>query len=821
MILRLFFISCVCLAFSISGISQNTNARGIPQKTDNTIANGNTYAIIIGLSKYKNVTSLQYADKDAQAFDNFLVSDAGGKIPSANIEIFLNENATRTNIGDAISQIARKAKPGDRVYFFFAGHGDMEDLTQIENGLLLLYNSPNGNYFGMNDDVLEILDLKRYLSPLSERGMEMIFIVDACHSGNLKGGVQGIEQTASALAASWGKEYKILSCQPNQLSLEGTEWGGGRGLFSYELEDGMKGLADMNNDGVVSMYELQNYIQTNVAKYSEGKQIPMVTGDLSKPFVKVVPSVLAALKKEKQEEFPMLGMVAAKGNEDKDVDSLDAIGKKIYASFNENITDKKLIWPKDTNALRDYRMFEKRYPDDPLITTMRRNLAASLNDRFNKIVGPLLKGETSFSNRDECYYAELELDSCMSLLGERHYMYQNLKARMLFMNAMAYTWAINENEYNIGMRPTVLYAIKFLEQSAELEPNAAYTLSALGVLYTYVYEYDKADSVFQKYLALRPNDISAKYSLGLIYSQLKRYDKAESMFESLLEKYPTDVNIKMQLIETYRDNNKLQKCMSLIDELIAIDSTKMEGYFSKGVLYSTAINVDSAVHYYELAKKYYPGYCSVCDNNIGQIYFVTDQVDSSRKYFKQVLEHDSTYAFAHFNLGTIDQKEGNLQAAMKEFYTTTQFATASLQGFITNLQLYFGKTYDTTDAAAYKKFSKETFLFNMQYVSYLSMLYTYIRVPGLIDSTRNIDFLFDQLFNYKTHEDLSWFHNACYKALKKDTTGALESLEKSLKLGFGNYFMLTCDNDLAILRDTPEFKALVQKYFPEQSKKKK
>ncbi|HYM94923.1 MAG TPA: caspase family protein, partial [Chitinophagaceae bacterium] len=626
--------------------SQNTNARGIPQKGDNTVANGNTYAIIIGLSKYKNVTPLQYADKDAQAFDDFLVSDAGGKIPAANLEVFLNENATRTNIGDAISVIARKAKPGDRVYFFFAGHGDMEDLTQIENGLLLLYNSPNGNYFGMNDDVLEILDLKRYLSPLSERGVEMIFIVDACHAGNLKGGVQGIEQTASALAASWGKEYKILSCQPNQLSLEGAEWGGGRGLFSYELEDGMKGLADMNNDGVVSMYELQNYIQTNVAKYSEGKQIPMITGDLSKPFVKVVPSVLAALKKEKEEEFPMLAMVNTKGNEDKDVDSLDATGKKIYASFNKNIADKKLIWPKDTNALKDYRMFEIKYSGNPLITTMRRNLAASLNDRFNKIVGPLLKGQTSYSNRDECYYASLELDSCMSLLGEQHYMYQNLKARKLFMNAMAYTWAINENEYNIGMRPKVLYAIKLLEQSAELEPNAAYTLSSLGVLYTYVYEYSKADQVFQKYLALRPNDISAKYSLGLIYSQLKQYDKAENIFESLLEKYPSDVNIKLQLIEAYRDNNKIQQSIALTDQLIATDSTKMEGYFSKGVLYSTAINVDSAVHYYLLTRKYYPGYCSVCDNNIGQIYFVTGQIDSARKYFKQVLAHDSTYAFA-------------------------------------------------------------------------------------------------------------------------------------------------------------------------------
>lgn len=819
MTFRLLFISCFCLAFSFVGDSQSIGARGILKKADSTVVSGNTYAIVIGISKYKNVPSLQYADRDAQAFDDFLLSDAGGKVPATNIEEFLNENATRTNIGDAISEVARKAKSGDRVYFFFAGHGDMEDLTQIENGLLLLYNSPNGNYFGMNDDVLEILDLKRYLSPLSERGVEMIFIVDACHAGNLKGGVQGIEQTASALAASWGKEYKILSCQPNQLSLESAEWGGGRGLFSYELEDGMKGLADMNNDGIVSMYELQNYIQTNVAKYSEGKQIPMITGDLSKPFVKVVPSVLAALKKEKEEEYPMLAMVNTKGNEDKDIDSLDAIGKKIYASFNENISEKKLIWPKDTNAMRDYRMFEKRYPDNPLITTMRRNLAASLNDRFNNIVRPLLKGETSYSNRDECYYAELELDSCMKLLGEQHYMYQNLKARKLYMEAMSYTWAINENEYNIGMRPTILRCIKLLEESTELEPNAAYTLEQLGILYSLVYDYEKANLAFQKYLDLQPNSDYAEYSLGVVYRQLKQYDKAAKQFESLLSKYPGSLDMKEQLIEIYLDNNETKKANTLIDQLIGVDSTRYAGYFERGLMYSEQVSIDSAIHYYELTRKYYDGYCSLCDNNIGQIYFVTNHTDSARKYFERILSEDSTYSFAHFNLGTIEQKEGDLHDAMKEFYSTVLYSQASLEGFITNLQLYFGKTYDTTDAAAYKKFSKETFLFNMQYVSYLSMLYTYIRVPGLIDSTRNIDFLFDQLFNYKSHDDLTWFHNACYKALRKDKAGALESLEKSLKLGFGNYFMLTADNDLAILRDMPEFKALVQKYFPNKSEK--
>lgn len=79
---------------------------------------GDTYGIIIGISDYKVVPDLQFAHKDAQAFEEFLLSDAGGKVPRVNVETFLNENATRNNVADAISIIARKAKSGDRVYFF-------------------------------------------------------------------------------------------------------------------------------------------------------------------------------------------------------------------------------------------------------------------------------------------------------------------------------------------------------------------------------------------------------------------------------------------------------------------------------------------------------------------------------------------------------------------------------------------------------------------------------------------------------------------------------------------------------------------------------
>ena len=102
----------------------------------------------------------------------------------------------------------------------------------------------------------------------------------------------------------------------------------------------------------------------------------------------------------------------------------------------------------------------------------------------------------------------------------------------------------------------------------------------------------------------------------------------------------------------------------------------------------------------------------------------------------------------------------------------------------------------------------------MQYLSYLSILYASIRDLEMIKNEKTVQYFFDQLFIYKQHDVYSWYHYACYKALIKQNEAALSSLEKALQLGYGNYFTLMYDEDLASIRETPQFKALIKKYFP-------
>ncbi|HQW44506.1 MAG TPA: hypothetical protein PLX74_10015, partial [Chitinophagaceae bacterium] len=64
---------------------------------DVTITGPQTFAMVVGISKYKYVRPLTYADKDAELFRDYLKSPGGGSIKDDNIFCLLNEQASNSN----------------------------------------------------------------------------------------------------------------------------------------------------------------------------------------------------------------------------------------------------------------------------------------------------------------------------------------------------------------------------------------------------------------------------------------------------------------------------------------------------------------------------------------------------------------------------------------------------------------------------------------------------------------------------------------------------------------------------------------------------
>src|ERR1044071_3655813 len=95
------------------------------QVTQDTSAH-RTFAMIMGISTYKFIRPLNYADADAELFRDFLKSPAGGKVADSNIYFLENEDAKAANfLVKGMSWLRnRNLKAGDRLYMYLAGHGD-------------------------------------------------------------------------------------------------------------------------------------------------------------------------------------------------------------------------------------------------------------------------------------------------------------------------------------------------------------------------------------------------------------------------------------------------------------------------------------------------------------------------------------------------------------------------------------------------------------------------------------------------------------------------------------------------------------------------
>jgi hypothetical protein len=83
-----------------------------------------------------------------------------------------------------------------------------------------------------------------------------------------------------------------MAARPKELSLEGPEFGGGHGAFTWSVLKGLEGAADSDHDGFVTAGEIIDFVNTDVSSLTRNKQHPRDFGnmenstklaDLSKP----------------------------------------------------------------------------------------------------------------------------------------------------------------------------------------------------------------------------------------------------------------------------------------------------------------------------------------------------------------------------------------------------------------------------------------------------------------------------------------------------------------------------------------------------------
>ena len=96
-----------------------------------------THALIVGISEYKHLGNLSFADDDALAFQAYVEENLQSKKDTNNIVVLINEEALSSNIYMALENLISQTKKDDKVYIYFSGHGDSENATLFKSGFFV------------------------------------------------------------------------------------------------------------------------------------------------------------------------------------------------------------------------------------------------------------------------------------------------------------------------------------------------------------------------------------------------------------------------------------------------------------------------------------------------------------------------------------------------------------------------------------------------------------------------------------------------------------------------------------------------------------
>ncbi len=232
-------------------------------------ADGAGRALVVGIDTYappagqspthlgrSGWLNLQGASADAGAIHAILLARYG--FAPGDVRLLQDRAASREAILAGLRTHLGGAKPGETVFFYYAGHGSQvrnsksKERNQLDESLV-----PSDSWRGAPD--IRDKELARAFSELLDAGLRLVVVFDSCHSGSASRGPAGTAQGAGLRArkihpsvldaaddyvppSRKGKDFLAISAsQDFQLAWEA--WGDDgrpRGLFSLALQKAMQ-----------------------------------------------------------------------------------------------------------------------------------------------------------------------------------------------------------------------------------------------------------------------------------------------------------------------------------------------------------------------------------------------------------------------------------------------------------------------------------------------------------------------------------------------------------------------------------------------------
>ncbi|MDJ0831074.1 MAG: caspase family protein [Desulfobacterales bacterium] len=223
-----------------------------------------SYALVVGIDQYTHWPNLEYAAKDAAEMATVL------KQKNFQVITLTNQKATRQNIMDQLRVIGQSVDANARFVFYFAGHGQTEDLPGgRERGYLVPSDADTYDWEGT------MLPMDRLNHTIKQfKSKHILLAFDSCYSG--LGLTRAIKRHPKQDAVYINKMMQTRSIQiltagsRSEQAIESQ----GHGLFTDHLLAALNGAADINSDGHITATEIYATLRPSITQQSFSRQTP-------------------------------------------------------------------------------------------------------------------------------------------------------------------------------------------------------------------------------------------------------------------------------------------------------------------------------------------------------------------------------------------------------------------------------------------------------------------------------------------------------------------------------------------------------------------
>lgn len=204
-----------------------------------------------------------------------------------------------------------------------------------------------------------------------------------------------------------------------------------------------------------------------------------------------------------------------------------------------------------------------------------------------------------------------------------------------------------------------------LERADALEPETFEILYNLGQVFLRGKEYTKAELMLNRALKLKPDSAETMYFLAEVYNEESRSVDALDLLARAHKLAPENADIIFLLARISMGQNFFEDAIPLLESGLKIAPQRTDLLSALGESYFMSGRTDKAIATFNQLIQLEPSARSYAF--MGLSYRHLGRFDEARKYFEEGLKREPRNAACLFNIGFIEERQGNAATAEQKF----------------------------------------------------------------------------------------------------------------------------------------------------------